>query len=307
MNPQPVKIPLILDTDIGTDIDDTWALAFLLQSPELDLKLVTSATGDTTYRACLAAKFLQAAGRADVTVGVGLATPFARDLAPQAAWVGEFGLQDYAGKVASDGVAALVETILGSPEPVTLVCIGPLTNIAAALQREPGIARRARFVGMHGSLRLGYNGASEPMPEYNVVRDIQAAQTVFCAPWREMVITPLDTCGLVRLAGEKFASVRDCPSTLAQAVIQNYWGWIKNIPDEWAKQMDAQRQSSVLFDTVAVYLAFAESLLVMEDLPVKVNDEGMTVIDPTGQTVRCAMHWKDLGAFEDLLVERLVP
>ena len=67
-----MKIPVILDTDIGSDIDDTWALGLLLKSPEVDLRLAVSATGDTRYRARLLAKMLQTAGRSDVPVGVGL-------------------------------------------------------------------------------------------------------------------------------------------------------------------------------------------------------------------------------------------
>ena len=62
------KIPVILDTDIGGDIDDTWALAMVLKSPELDLKLVVTDTGNTTYRACVTAKMLEVAGRTDVPV-----------------------------------------------------------------------------------------------------------------------------------------------------------------------------------------------------------------------------------------------
>lgn len=66
------RIPVILDTDIGGDIDDTWALAMLLNSPELDLKLVVTDTGNTTYRAKVAAKLLEVAGRTDVPIGIGL-------------------------------------------------------------------------------------------------------------------------------------------------------------------------------------------------------------------------------------------
>ena len=62
------KIPVILDTDIGGDIDDTWALAMMLKSPELDVKLVVTDTGNTTYRVKVAAKMLEIAGRTDFDV-----------------------------------------------------------------------------------------------------------------------------------------------------------------------------------------------------------------------------------------------
>ena len=60
-----------------------------------------------------------------------------------------------------------------------------------------------------------------------------------------------------------------------------------------------------MFDTVAVYLSFSEELLVMEELGVRVTDDGYTVIDEDAKTIRCATDWKDLAAFESLLVERL--
>ena len=90
----------------------------------------------------------------------------------------------------------------------------------------------------------------------------------------------------------------------AQAVIENYRIWIRQT--EWARAFDPDTQSSVLFDTVAVYLAFSEELLVMEDLGIRVTDDGYTVIDESAKVIHCAMDWKDLSAFEDLLVQRLV-
>ena len=65
-------IPVILDTDIGNDIDDNWALGLLLKTPELAPKLVLSCTGDTEYRALVAAKFLDRAGRPEIPVAVGV-------------------------------------------------------------------------------------------------------------------------------------------------------------------------------------------------------------------------------------------
>ncbi|NMC03999.1 MAG: hypothetical protein GYA24_02245 [Candidatus Lokiarchaeota archaeon] len=190
----------ILDTDIGTDIDDTWALGLVLKSPELDLKLVTTATFDTAYRAKIVARMLEIAGRTDVPIGIG---PSSSDKAgPQNPWVLDYDLQSYPGKVHHDGVSALVDAIMSSSEPVTVITIGPLTNIAAALKREPRIAARARIVAMLGSVRIGYGGKKGPTPEYNVVQDVPACQAVLAAPW-DIVLTPLDTCGTVVLDGQR--------------------------------------------------------------------------------------------------------
>ena len=67
-----MAIPVIVDTDIGLDVDDVWALVFLLGCPELDVRLVTTCTGDTHYRAAVAAKVLEQAGRTDIPIGIGV-------------------------------------------------------------------------------------------------------------------------------------------------------------------------------------------------------------------------------------------
>ncbi|MBN1581051.1 MAG: nucleoside hydrolase [Anaerolineae bacterium] len=293
------KIRVILDTDIGGDIDDTWALAMLLKSPELDLKLAVTDTGDTTYRARVTAKLLEVAGRTDVPIGIGLHQGDGGG--PQADWVAGYDLANYPGTVYEDGVGALIETIMASAEPVTLICIGPVPNIAAALEREPRIAGRARFVGMHGSVRLGYGGSPQVSDEYNVRADAAACRSAFEASW-DVTITPVDTCGLVQLKGDKYVRVRDCSDPLARAVIENYRIWAQHV--NWT-QADAEVRSSTLFDTVAVYLAFSEDLLEMEDLGIRVTDDGFTVIDEGARVIHCATGWTDLPAFEDLLVERL--
>ena len=285
------KIPIILDTDIGDDIDDTWAIAMLLNVPELEVKLITTAVGNTTYRAKLVAKLLEVAGRTNIPIGIGIHEN--DKVCGQAAWVEDYDLSAYPGIVESDGVAALIRTIMSSSEPITLICIGPVPNIAEALRREPRIAERVRFVGMHGSVRKGYNGKAKVDAEYNVAQNPTACQAVFTAPW-EMIITPVDTCGLIKLTGEKFRAVRESTVPVAQAVIENYRLWAGGIlPDA----------SSVLYDTVAIYLAYSSELLEMEPLGIRITDDGFTVIDPSAKLVNCAMNWKDLPAFEDIVVE----
>jgi len=290
------KIPVILDTDIGGDIDDTWALVMLLKSPELDVKLVVGDTGDTSYRAQLIAHLLEIAKRTDIPIGIGINQGAEPGRENQKPWVKDYQLGRYPGTIHADGVQAMINVIMGSPCPVTLVCIGPVSNIAEALRREPRIAAKCRFVGMFGSVSRGHGGSPTVIAEFNVVKDIKACQAVFTAPWAEMVITPLDTCGMVRLTGEKYQAVCRASDPLARAVIENYRIWLKGHPDE---------QSSILFDTVAIYLAFAEDLLVMENLGIRVTDDGFTRIDDTARRMRVAMEWENLGAFEDLLVRRL--
>ena len=293
------KIKVVLDTDIGGDIDDTWALAFLLKCPELDLKLVSTATQDTVYRAKVAAKLLEIAGRTDVPIAVGEVEKGKPHHCPQAPWVEGYELASYPGKVRMDGAAFLAETIMALRPPVSLVVIGPAPNIKAALDLEPRIAQRCRFIGMHGSIAKHHDGGAGAIEEYNVAQDVPAFKAVLAAPWKEMVLTPLDTCGQVRLKGAKYEAVKRAGEPLTRAVIENYRIWSSANPGEF------ERRSSILFDTVAVYLAFSREFLKMEKMKLGVKDSGLMVQDGSGPNADVAMDWRDLGAFEDLLVKRL--
>lgn len=288
-----MKIPVILDTDIGTDIDDTWALAMILNSPELDIKLVTSATLDTYERAKIIARILEVAGRTDIPIGIGIKQD--DKPLPQSPWVVDYDLSSYQGIIYDDASSAIEAVVTASDQPVTIIAIGPLTNIADALDRYPNLTGNSRFIGMCGSVFRGY-ADNTPVAEYNVMLDVKAAQKVFSAPW-EITFTPLDTCGIVRLESNHYRKVKDSSAPLARAVIDNYQVWLNEQPDG--------SRSSILYDTVAIYLAFSDELLEMHDLGIRVTDEGFTVPDASSKITKCATGWRDIDGFYDLLVDRL--
>ena len=89
------------------------------------------------------------------------------------------------------------------------------------------------------------------------------------------------------------------------ALIENYYLWAENTPWYAKHKNKGKQQSSTLYDTVAVYLAFAQDLCKMETLSIRVTDDGKTVVDDSAKQMRVATEWKNLGKFEDLLVQRL--
>ncbi len=299
MTPQPV----ILDTDIGDDIDDTWALMMLLRMPELDLRLAVGDFGNARYRARLLAKLLEVTGRTDVPVGIGIGV--ADEPGQQSSWLGDYRLDTYPGEVIEDGVQAIIDTINASSQPVTLLCLGPVPNIAEALRRDPSIAANAHFIGMYGSVYKGYLGSSTPAAEYNVRVDPASLQAAFAAPW-ECTITPLDTCGLVVLDGDDYRRLYEDDDPWLKALMANYRAFLPGAP--FIKpDHDPSKISTTLFDTVAVHLAAGADLVEMERLPLRVTDDGYTVIDEAnGRPVNCAVGWKDLDAYERRLVRTLL-
>lgn len=307
--PLPVKPKItILDTDIGTDIDDSWALALLLASPELDLRLITTVSGDVRYRAGLCAGLLAAAGRTNIPIGLGIGGDLKVPAAlqgPLLAGVGEEAALNAHPCVIDDGVEAMIQTIMEAEDEVTVIGIGPFTNIAEAIRRRPEIVQRARFVGMCGSVRIGYRGSETASAEYNVFADIAAAQAVLSAAW-DITIAPLDSCGHVLLAGEDYQRFYNFatghPNSTAAEVMAHYRQWLSALK---APADQLVRRSTTQYDAVAIYLAISEAGLEMEKLPIRVTDEGLTRLDETGRLMAVATGWRDRAAFDQMFIERL--
>ena len=262
---KPRPIPVIFDTDIGGDIDDAWALSFLLACPELDVKLIVSDSYNTVAKAKLIAEFLRCAGREDIPIGIGVRKVGGVE-DPQ-----EKLLDDYTGKVYVDGVGALIDTIMNSEEQITLIATGPVPNLELALEREGGIVDNARLVVMGGS--IGRQEEGEPgFPESNVAKNSKAAQKAYGAGW-DVTMTPIDTAGKVVLEGEYYARVRNSESPVAKLVMEQYNAWNKR---QTKHARDVTRSSSILWDTGAIYLAFDESFCNMRDIKLIVTDRKST-------------------------------
>lgn len=287
---------VILDTDIGDDIDDTWALMFLLASNKLHPKLIVTACDNTPEKTRLVAKMLEQVGRTDIPIGTGIKTSDKE--INQSAWIKDYSIDQYSGTIHPNGVEKMVEMIRNARDKVTLCVIGPMMNIAKALEIAPDITEKAHVVCMAGSIYRGYGGKKERDCEYNVCRDVQSAKKVFSAPWK-ITLIPLDTCGTIILKGEKYLKVRDSLSPLAKVVIENYNIWTnrKHYPEN---------ESSVLFDTLAIYCIETTDGVKMSSIRLTIDDKGFTIPDENGKEVACALEWEDKEKFENILIDRLI-
>jgi inosine-uridine nucleoside N-ribohydrolase len=298
--------PVVLVTDIGTDIDDSWALALVLRSAELDLRLVVVDPVDTSYRAAVAAKFLEAAGRADVPVGIGdNHGPTGDDNKTLTPWIAGYDIAKYPGRVYADGVGALIDVVEKSPRPVTIIAIGPVWSLALALGRSPDIAAKCRLVGMFGSFDAGYDGGP-PSAEFNVKVNPAGLRTVLAAPWRDILLTPLDTCGRVGLGGERYHAIWSATADpMLRALIQSYC--VFALRQNWMACDFFSVRSTTLFDCVAVYLAYSEDLVETETIPFEVIDDGFTRRSANGPfKARVAIRWRNRDGFEAQLAGRLL-
>ncbi len=180
-------IPLLLDCDPG--IDDAVALLLACASPELRLLGVTTVSGNVELEHTTrnARRLLALAGREDVPVAAGASRPLVRPQPARAAYVhGEDGVRGVALPEPTapldrrHAVTLIADTVAGSPEPVTLVAVGPLTNVALFYALRPDLAARlGRLVVMGGSIG---DGNVTPAAEFNVWADPEAAYRVLTDP-----------------------------------------------------------------------------------------------------------------------------
>jgi inosine-uridine nucleoside N-ribohydrolase len=283
---------VIIDTDIGDDIDDAYALTLALHSPELEILGVTTAWGDTALRARLATRLLAADGAKNIPVDAGIPTQ-SKTAFSQRAWAA-------AGPASPHGKAVdfLLAQARRYPHQITLIAIGPLTNVGAAIDRDPASFRLLdRVVLMGGSIHCGYGNPRAippppPQPEYNIAMDPAAARKLL-ASGVPIFMMPLDSTQW-KLDDSKLGQVaaRSTPATDALLVLTTEW------------QLATRQHTPTLFDAMAVTYALRPEICPTTPLRLQVDDNGLTRV-VEGQSNAHACLKANGDAFFQLLLSRL--
>lgn len=214
-------IRLILDTDIGTDVDDCLALALILTSPAFHLEGVTCVYGDVLLRSRMVRKLLNLRGRTTIPVFAGASQPLL-GLIP-VYWAGHegIGLLDEADHAlapeADHAVDYLVRTVMNNPGAIHLAAIGPLTNVALALKREPRIAQALVGLTIMGGACRGYESLHINYVEHNIRCDPEAAHIVFSSG-APITLIPLDATLQTRIRPADVERIRAAGTPFHAAV-----------------------------------------------------------------------------------------
>ncbi|MCR2805135.1 nucleoside hydrolase [Paenibacillus soyae] len=297
-------VRIILDTDIGSDVDDAMALALAMRSPEIQIEGVTTVYGNVDLRAKMARKMAQYGKRDDVRVYAGLNRTL---LGNREIWMAGHegdGLLTEDDKLAYEdrhAVDFIIETVMGQPGEITLVAIGPLTNIAACLIREPRIAQNVKeIVIMGGVTRLGDNGMHMRVVEHNIVCDPEAASLVFNSG-APIVMVGLDVTLKVTITEEERRRLLDTGDPLNMALARMIGKWF-----EFAKE-----EISYMHDPLTIALLLDRTLVRTEKMNIRVEYDhrpqtGQTIatLDPSGTVDVClgVDHARAVG----LLMDRLI-
>ena len=255
---------VIFDCDLGDDIDDAYALGYLLTLQDrYEILGITTCYGRTEDRAILAQKFLAVTGENRIPVYVGKNTSKSSE---RANWYAD---QFYWAKGSAlikkpQGATDFIRSQLKKyPGEVIIFSVGPVTNLAplgTELQKAKAI------YAMFGSFKIGYDGSPKVDAEWNVTCDIPAAKA-FVESGANIIYAGLDVTAMVKLSAENRLKLlmRQSPLTNAMQGLYVLWG----------------QETPTLFDPVAIGMETNPELFTTEKVHVYVDDKGFTRLDPS--------------------------
>ena len=284
----PEKV--IIDTDIGDDIDDAFAIALALKSPELEILGVTTTFGDTDARAKIVDRLLGEAGRTDIPVLAG--TPTHTTNVMNQRRYGEGG--HFAKASHPNAVDFILEQIRRYPGQITLIAIGPLMNVGSLIDKDPAtFLKLKRVVMMGGSIECGYGELwfcpeRGPDAEWNIINDIPSAKKLFLSGV-PLFVMPLDSTQL-KLDETKraFLFKQGTPLTDALTLLYHEWG----------------QQTPTLFDPVTVAYILNPKICPVQPMHIRVDDKGFTRKESGVPNAQVCMR-SDADAFFRLQIGRL--
>jgi purine nucleosidase len=257
---------IIIDTDIGDDVDDAFALALAVKSPELQILGVMTTFGDTETRAKLTDRFLAEVGRPEIPVLAGKAT-VAKNPMSQRRYAdgGRFAKSSH-----GDAVEFLLGQIQKYPGEITLIAIGPLMNLGAAIDKDAATFRKLRrVVLMGGSIRrgygdLGYTRPVPPMPEWNILNDVTSAQKLFTSGV-PLFVMPLDSTQLkMDEVKRAFLFSQGTAVTDQLTILYQLWG----------------QETPTLFDPMTLAFVLKPELCPVQGMHIRVDEKGYTREEP---------------------------
>ena len=256
---------VIIDTDIGDDVDDAFALALAVKSPELQVLGVTTTFGETEVRAQIVDRFLDAVGRTDIPVMAGKPTEKTPMSQRRYAEEGHFTKRSH-----GDAADFILDQIRKSPGEITLIGIGPLMNVGAAIDRDAATFKKLkRVVIMGGSVRkgygdYGYNEHFPPSPEWNILNNVSSAQKLF-ASGVPLYVMPLDSTQLkLDEVKRAFLFTRGTAVTDQLAILYHLWA----------------QETPTLFDPMTLAFVLKPELCPVTPLHIRVDEKGYTREEP---------------------------
>jgi purine nucleosidase len=293
---------IIIDTDIGSDPDDALAIALAMKSPEIIIEGITIVNGDIEHKARMAHKILSLGECSDIRVIPGISNSLLKNRTLYANGQEGEGFVSPDDTTIFDGHAVdfIIEKVMNNPGEISLVAIGPLTNIAAAMIREPKISRMLKRIYLMGGVKgTGDHYIDLPLVEYNIKCDPEAASVVF-ASGTPILMVGLDVTMKLMLTKDMLNQIKNNNSPLN--------GVLAGIVERWLTFIGGE--ATPMHDPLALALVINPNLVKTQRMNVVVEyshdrSSGQTVASPNQDgyvSVACQVNEKQ---FFELLLSRL--
>ncbi len=287
---------IIIDTDIGDDIDDAFALGLALSSPEFDLVGVSASFGDTPTRVKMLDRMLGELGRGDIPVAMGVPANVNRNAFTQRRYAQGGG---FARASHPNSVDFVLEQARKYPGAITLVAVGPLPNVGAMIDRDPAAFRRLkRVVIMGGNIRplldpYGVAAPIAPHPEWNIKNDIASAQKLFAAGV-PLLVMPLDSTANLKLHDVARTALFAHGSMLTNILAGLYYEW----------RAATRSPTPILYDPMTLAALLDPALCPLTPMHITVDDTGNTRETPGAPNAQVCLH-SDADAFLQFYVKKV--
>lgn len=258
---------VIIDTDPGHD--DSLAIMLAVKSNMFNIHAITTVAGNSTIENTTRnARFiLKLLGREDIPIYSGSEKPLKRDLV-KAVVHGESGLEGLDPKnepnLTGDAVERILSIVERCPNKIILITLGPLTNVAKAIQKDPTIMSKLKeIVIMGGAIRV--SGNKNRVAEFNIFVDSEAADIVFRFPVKKTLI-PLDACNHVKLSLADFGQINN--ESLKEPILSMVKPYIENI------SVDEGVKAALMCDPLTVYSVMNPDVCIKNDYNILIETKG---------------------------------
>ena len=293
---EPVREKIIIDSDIGDDIDDAFAVALALSSPEFEVLGFSASFGDTPTRAKMLDRMLGELGHSDIPVAMGVPVDVNRNAFTQRRYAEGGG---FARSSHPNSVDFVLDAARKYPHQVTLVAIGPLPNVGAMIAKDPAAFRLLKkVVIMGGSIRTmtdpyGVAAPIAPHPEWNIKNDIAGAQKLFAAGVPLQVL-PLDSTANLKMHEVARTALFAHGSMTTNILAGLYY--------EWSQY--TRSPTPTLYDPMTLASMLEPSLCPLTPMHITVDDAGNTKETPGAPNAQVCLH-SDADAFLQFYVRRV--
>lgn len=255
-----VKNKIILDTDIGSDIDDAYALVFALNSPEIEIKAIITNNSEVERKARIARAFTKEIPIfTGIEVDKGVLTTTIRD-------------GDYEPRPLQNNLNFFKD------KDLIYVSIGALSNLAFFLER--GIKFK-KIIIMGGSLDIDYKGRNKKIPEWNLNCDLEATKKIFDCDLN-ILLVPLDATWNLELSDKQIKEI-DQNNKQTSILLKKH---LREMREFLFKKFDIISKKPVLHDPLAVYASFGDKFFSSTNMKIAINDKGLLNKDENGKEMK---------------------